>query len=124
VLLVEDDSAVRSFLGNALERAGYQITPAENGAHALTVFTAGAFDLVVTDLVMPHMGGIEMVQRLRETSPEVPVVFMSGYSTEAQRQGIPGSFVQKPFTMDQLLNAMERAGSAVPEGSFPLHSAT
>jgi PAS domain S-box-containing protein len=124
VLLVEDDSAVRLFLTTALERAGYHLTPAEHGVHALGLYSPGSFDLIVTDLAMPRMGGIEMVRRLRDLSPDVPVVFMSGYSTEAQRQGIPGIFVQKPFTLDRLLHAMEKATAGVPLESSPLRSAT
>ena len=109
VLLVEDDAAVRTIARRILERNGYQVLEAQNGDEALRVSEefATPIDLVVTDLVMPQMGGPEMVRRLREMRREVKILMMSGYTSDPsfrQRvidEAIP--FLEKPFTPGALL---------------------
>jgi signal transduction histidine kinase/CheY-like chemotaxis protein len=109
ILVVDDDEAVRSSTRRALERIGYTVVPATDGADALRLFTErdGAIDLVVTDVVMPGLGGRELVSRLKIMSPRVPVLFVSGYTEEGVRkQGVlePGAaYLEKPFTPERLL---------------------
>src|SRR6185437_15174175 len=85
LLLVEDEAAVRSSARRLLERHGYTVIEARHGAEALRIVETGdrAVDLVITDVVMPEMGGREMVERLRTRHPGIKVLFMSGYSERA-----------------------------------------
>lgn len=122
VLLVEDEQAVREFLATALERSGFQVQPAGSGAEALEIFASRGFDLVLTDVVMPRMTGVDMVNRLRATNPEIPVLFMSGYSHETRIEALPGRFIPKPFTIDALIDEMRAAIAGAPAPSSPPHT--
>jgi two-component system cell cycle sensor histidine kinase/response regulator CckA len=108
LLLVEDEAAVRSSARRLLERHGYTVIEARHGADALRIVETGdrEVDLVITDVVMPEMGGRELVERLRTRHPGVKVLFMSGYSERAvASDGVmpPGTgFMEKPFTIEQL----------------------
>ena len=109
LLLVEDEAAVRSSARRLLERHGYTVVEARHGADALRIVEAGErqIDLVITDIVMPEMGGRELVERLRARHPAIKVLFMSGYSERAvTADGVMPSgtgFVEKPFTVEQLM---------------------
>ncbi|MDX6489740.1 MAG: two-component system, cell cycle sensor histidine kinase and response regulator CckA, partial [Gaiellaceae bacterium] len=107
ILLVEDDPQVRAVVGKMLESLDYRVLPAGDGEDALALADAfdGPIDLLVSDLVMPGLGGRQVAERLRESSPDTAVLYMSGYSDEAVvRRGVVdsnASFLQKPFaTMD------------------------
>jgi PAS domain S-box-containing protein len=107
ILLVEDNESVRGFAVEALERAGYRVLEAEHGEHGLRLAAEPGhrIDLVVTDIVMPLMGGRDLAARLRDLRPEVQIIFTSGYTDdEIVRQGaLQGTaFLQKPFTADAL----------------------
>jgi PAS domain S-box-containing protein len=108
ILVVEDDRQVRSILRRVLVKAGYRILLAENGAEALTLFTAheGPIHLVVTDVVMPKMSGKELATHLALRYPELKVLYMSGFTDDALgHHGVlqPGTpFIAKPFTAEQL----------------------
>jgi nitrogen-specific signal transduction histidine kinase len=108
ILLVEDEDAVRTLAGRMLRRKGYRVLDARHGGEALEILGAylGRVDLVLTDIVMPGMGGTELARRVREMRPNVPLLFMSGYSHgEIEQRGgfAPDeAFLQKPFTADEL----------------------
>ncbi|WP_423142117.1 response regulator [Parablastomonas sp. CN1-191] len=106
VLLVEDEDMVRAVAERALTRAGYTVTPAADGDEGLAlVEDGGQFDLIVSDVVMPGMDGPAMVRAIRENSPAIPVLFMSGYAEEQLRKeiGIAGvEFLAKPFSVQQI----------------------
>jgi CheY-like chemotaxis protein len=108
VLLVEDEQALRALARRVLEGSGYTVLEAANGDEALRVAAAhtGEIDLLVTDVVMPMMGGRELVERLGSTRPKTRVLYMSGYTDgDIVRRGLvqrTRSFVQKPFTAEQL----------------------
>jgi two-component system cell cycle sensor histidine kinase/response regulator CckA len=110
VLLVEDEEGVRRVARKMLERSGFTVLEASNGEEALRLCAGreGAIDLVVTDVVMPGMGGGELVECLAALRPGIRVLFMSGYTDEAvEKHGalVPGaSFVQKPFTPELLVS--------------------
>jgi two-component system, cell cycle sensor histidine kinase and response regulator CckA len=99
---------VRSSARRLLERHGYTVIEARHGADGLRIVEQGdqKIDLVLTDLVMPEMGGRELVERLRARHPALKVLFMSGYSQRAVT--VDGTmppatgFVEKPFTVEQL----------------------
>ncbi len=112
VLLVEDEDAVRKFAKTTLASSGYTVHEAENGEAALELLAAGQpLDLLVTDLTMPGMGGRELAERVRDSRPEVGVVFISGYAADIARlDSVPAAiFLAKPFTPADLLKAASRA---------------
>ena len=104
-----------------LEHAGYRVLQAENGRHALELAEAheGAIDLLVSDVRMPELGGIELAEELRRSRPHVGLVFMSGYPHEIAGQvGTEARILAKPFTPAALieeLRTLPEAGS--PPGS-------
>jgi NO-binding membrane sensor protein with MHYT domain/nitrogen-specific signal transduction histidine kinase/ActR/RegA family two-component response regulator len=112
VLLVEDQEAVRVAARRILTARGYTIVEAENGADALQRYGAdlGTFDLVVTDLVMPEMGGRELVAQLREIHPQLPAIYMSGYSVETVPSAADADVpvIQKPFTAAAFAHAVQK----------------
>lgn len=104
ILLVEDDSAVLGVTARILERLGYQAVGVQSPEEALERVRADSspFDLVVTDMVMPGMNGRELASRIRAILPDVPILFVSGYSHDVIGQpadaGIGVNLLQKPFT--------------------------
>jgi two-component system cell cycle sensor histidine kinase/response regulator CckA len=121
VLLVEDEPAVRAIAARSLERSGYRVLQASGGVAALElVHRHGQPDIVLTDLMMPGIGGAELARRLKERWPALPVLFMSGYSVEdLLRQGALGSdraVIQKPFTPDSLVGTIAAALSLAAKG--------
>ncbi len=108
ILLADDDAVVRRFAIRALTTAGYRTIEAEDGEEALRrVREDPAIDVVVMDMSMPRMGGLQALRQLREAAPGLPVVLMSGYSVETMRDRIddvmPDAFLQKPFVSSELM---------------------
>ncbi|KWV93495.1 hybrid sensor histidine kinase/response regulator [Erythrobacter sp. YT30] len=103
ILLVEDEDMVRAVAERALTRAGYEVTACEGGEEGLAAIGEGkAFDLVVSDVVMPGMDGPAMVRAIRERLPDMPILFMSGYAEEQLRKDIDipdMHFIAKPFSV-------------------------
>jgi PAS domain S-box-containing protein len=112
ILLVEDQDSVRDLAAAVLGRRGYHVLTAENGQKALEFYARGAvpIDLLVTDIIMPGMSGLDLVKRLRPAHAELKVLYISGYNEEAVIQhGVlePGAtFLQKPFTPDVFVQAV------------------
>jgi two-component system cell cycle sensor histidine kinase/response regulator CckA len=108
VLLVEDEDAVRGFASEALKRQGYEVLQATTGAEAIELMqsTEGKVDLVVSDVIMPEMDGPSMYNVLRATTPDLKIIFMSGYPDEAFKNALDPdakfAFLQKPFSLAQL----------------------
>jgi CheY-like chemotaxis protein len=108
ILVVEDEPAVRTLTRFALQGFGYTILEAGNGLEALARVEghAGPIHLLVSDVIMPELGGPRLVQQLRERRPELKVLFVSGYTSDAVVQhGVleaEVAFLQKPFTIDAL----------------------
>ncbi len=108
VLLVEDEDSVRSFAVRALQRQGYEVIEATNGAEALEIVARekGRLDIVVSDVVMPEMDGPSMLNELRKTRPDLKVIFVSGYPDDRFKTSLDPdaqfAFLQKPFTLPQL----------------------
>ena len=118
VLLVEDEPAVRAIAARSLERGGFRVLEASGGTAALDLMDRhGQPDLVLTDLMMPGMGGAELARAVRERWPGVPILFMSGYSVEdLRRQGafaFEAALIQKPFSPDGLVRSVATALSRV-----------
>jgi len=108
VLLVEDEESVRQLVRETLTAKGYRVVEAENGETGLASAAKheGKIDIVITDVVMPGMGGRELVRRLAEMRPETKVLYLSGYTEDAVvSEGTIESgtaFLQKPFTLQNL----------------------
>jgi two-component system cell cycle sensor histidine kinase/response regulator CckA len=123
VLLAEDEPSVRALAATVLRDAGYTVVEAANGADALRAAEGheGPVHLLLTDLVMPGMGGRELARRLREARPGLPVVFMSGYAEEvAPGRGRPepgAAYVQKPIAPDELARRVRQALDEAREGA-------
>jgi two-component system, cell cycle sensor histidine kinase and response regulator CckA len=120
LLVVDDEAAVRAVTARILERSGFRVIQASSGAAALEqIERHGPPTLVVTDLMMQGMGGAEVARRLKARWPSLPVLFMSGYSSdELIRQGTIGSdreLIQKPFTHQSLLASVTLALGSLPE---------
>ena len=111
ILLVDDEELLRAGVQEMLEMAGYAVISAPNGEQAMTCLTEQAIDLVITDLVMPKMDGVDFVQQLRRVRADVPVIVVSGSTRNImQRYGIdsiqvPGAdaSLSKPFKGVDLL---------------------
>jgi CheY-like chemotaxis protein len=114
VLLVEDEDAVREVVLRILTRSGYRVRQVGNPVEALRIFTGGVdqFDVLLTDIVMPGMSGTQLARRLREIKPELPVLFMSGYTAGpapgGQELPTDGTLLHKPFDRQTLLGTLHR----------------
>jgi len=110
VLLVEDEPRVRAQARRLLQRSGYEVLEASDGGEGKRVFAERHRDItvVVTDVVMPIVGGVEMVTTLRAVQPELPVVFVSGYTAEEQDLPLDDrtAFLTKPYTIESLCDAI------------------
>ncbi len=115
ILLAEDEPAIRSALSRILRAAGYDVLEAGNGGEALRLADAESrpIHLLLSDVMMPGIGGKELVQRLAVSRPEVRVVLMSGYTDDAALRAAEGAaryaFLQKPFTAREVLLAVRTA---------------
>lgn len=123
VLVVEDAQAIRKLVCATLTQSGYHCVEAEDGAEALQIVTDGAKpDLVVTDMVMPRMGGSDLARHLARVHPEIPILFMSGYTEDPLVHEVERSslFLAKPFTsallMAKVREALDRAWGGVADG--------
>ncbi|HVA87210.1 MAG TPA: ATP-binding protein, partial [Candidatus Saccharimonadales bacterium] len=106
ILLVEDEAPVRAVLRRVLVRAGYEVITAVSGADALSADLSRPPDLLLTDMVMPGIGGMELAQALRQRWPELPVLLMSGYQPKPaggdMNAGASFPVLAKPFPLDEL----------------------
>ena len=115
ILLAEDEPAIRSALSRILRAAGYEVLEASNGGEALRLADADTrpIHLLLSDVMMPGIGGKELVQRLAESRPDTRVVLMSGYTDDAALRADLGAaryaFLQKPFTAREVLLALRTA---------------
>lgn len=111
VLLVEDDPDVRQFMAAVLRRSGYQVLTASSGEEAIGIARTRPVDVMVTDLVLDAMGGLELAWRVIDDGATFGIVLVSGYADpRAALDSLPQaslSFLSKPFTGDELLAAVE-----------------
>lgn len=112
ILVVDDDKPIRVTLSEALESAGYEVATAVDGEHALEKFASDAFDLVLLDMKMPGVNGIEVLRQLKSRRATQAVVMMTAYGSvetavEALKLGAV-DYVQKPFTPDEIRSIVHR----------------
>jgi two-component system, cell cycle sensor histidine kinase and response regulator CckA len=115
ILVVDDDAALRRILARILTEEGYRVLTAPNGEEALAIASplAGHLPLVITDVQMPVMNGLELAAQLNRLRPPPKLLFMSGYS--APHVEVNGSFLAKPFSPDILVSRVRQL-LAVPNG--------
>ena len=111
ILIVEDEPVVRDMVYSILKEWGYSPFAVEDGSAALKVLNFEKFDLVITDVIMPGMGGVELADAVSRIGLDVKILFMSGYSNnEALNRRIDSeyrSFIKKPFTPEELLKKVK-----------------
>jgi DNA-binding NtrC family response regulator len=113
LLIVEDDSEMRDLLRKVLEKDGYQVSVAADGHEAIALLTCGHFDLVVTDMLMPYDGGLELLEFIRATQPMLPVIIITAFGdwqsySRALELGAV-AFISKPLRMAELASAIHEA---------------
>ena len=112
LLIVDDEPGMRQLLSHVFGRAGHTVRAAENGAKALELLRAEPADLIVSDVRMPDMNGIELLRKVREFLPDVSVVMMTAFATvETAREAFKlgaDDFIQKPFDVDELKLIVEK----------------
>jgi two-component system cell cycle response regulator CpdR len=112
ILLAEDDHDMRRFLVKALERAGYEVVDFDNGASAWDRLREEPFNLLLTDIVMPEMDGIELARRATEVDPDLKVMFITGFAAVALNPDSQApknaKILSKPFHLRDLVNEVER----------------
>ncbi len=113
ILFIDDDRAGREVALFNLRKAGYRVETASDGTEGFSAFSPEKFDLVITDLKMPGISGIEVLRRIRAASPDTPVLVITAFgnvetAVEAMKEGAY-DFIGKPFHRDQLLLAVEKA---------------
>ena len=111
ILLAEDDNDMRRFLVKALEKAGYKVSSFDNGASAYDRLREEPFSLLLTDIVMPEMDGIELAQRCAEISPATKVMFITGFAAvtlRASREAPQAKVLSKPFHLRDIVMEVQR----------------
>jgi two-component system, cell cycle response regulator CpdR len=112
ILVAEDHESVREYIVRGLSSAGHSIAACPDGGAALTLLRAEAFDLLVTDIVMPVMDGIALALAATDVRPDMPIIMMSGYAQERQRahnlQDLITEVLSKPFTLAELRATVDR----------------
>ncbi|MEO1013891.1 MAG: response regulator [Pseudomonadota bacterium] len=113
ILLAEDDESMRRFLRKALERAGHLVVDASQGDEALTELQLREFDLLLTDIVMPVMDGIELARRAAEIDPDMKIMFITGFAAVAlnpvNKAPEDAKVLSKPFHLKDLVAEVDRA---------------
>ena len=116
ILLLDDDTDLRSLIRRGLQKAGYDITEGADGKAGLKLFAQAKFDLVLTDIIMPETDGLELISALRKISPDIPIIAMSGggfiqsqdYLRVAELTGASW-ILNKPFKLGELFALVARA---------------
>ncbi|MFC0684774.1 cell cycle two-component system response regulator CpdR [Novosphingobium clariflavum] len=111
ILLAEDDQAMRTYLARALQNAGYHVTDVDRGTTALPLLEREHFDLLLSDIVMPEMDGIELAQRCAEVSPGTKVMFITGFAAvtlRASREAPHAKVLSKPFHLRDIVMEVQR----------------
>lgn len=118
ILLAEDEEAMRSYLARALENAGYEVVAVDCGTRALPLLESEDFDLLLSDIVMPEMDGIELAQRCAEVSPHTKVMFITGFAAvtlRASRDAPQAKVLSKPFHLRDLVLEVQRVFGQVSQ---------
>jgi two-component system cell cycle response regulator CpdR len=111
ILLAEDDTSMREYLARALSRVGYEVSAVGCGTEAMPLLEAERFDLLLTDIVMPEMDGIELAQKAAHIDPAIRVMFITGFAAVALQSGRTApeaKLLSKPFHLTDLVAEVDR----------------
>ncbi len=115
ILVIDDSAPMRDVIREALESAGYEVLDAPDGAYGASYMSVHPADLVIVDLFMPRMDGVETIREIRREFPEVPIITISGAESRGMKALLEvarklGSEVEfsKPFPMEDLVAAVDR----------------
>ena len=112
ILLAEDDNDMRRFLVKALENAGFEVSPHDNGMSAYQRLREEPFELLLTDIVMPEMDGIELARRAAELDPDIKIMFITGFAAVAlnadSKAPKDAKVLSKPFHLRDLVLEVDR----------------
>jgi CheY-like chemotaxis protein len=113
ILVVEDNKSVQDVLSVILRSMGFEVALAKNGLEGLAVFLDGSFDVVLTDLQMPIMDGSRLARLIKESSPDTPVILLTGADMDTVKERLEGgpvdSVIFKPFEIDDVQNTVQGA---------------
>lgn len=121
ILLAEDEEAMRTYLARALENAGYEVVSVDRGTTAAPLLESEQFDLLLSDIVMPEMDGIELAQICSDVSPRTKVMFITGFaavSLRASKEQPQAKILSKPFHLRDLVLEVERMFEGHQEASL------
>lgn len=120
ILIAEDDKAVREFVSRALRQDGHDIMAVSDGQQALNALGNRRFDMLLADIVMPHVDGIALALKASRDYPDLPVLLMTGYAAERQRahnlETLIHEVISKPFTLRDICASVRRVLSEPPPG--------
>jgi two-component system cell cycle response regulator CpdR len=124
ILLAEDDNDMRRFLVKALENAGFQVSPHDNGLSAYQRLREEPFEMLLTDIVMPEMDGIELARRASELDPDIKIMFITGFAAVALNSDSEApknaKVLSKPVHLARIGQRSEQdAGGLIPAGPAP-----
>ena len=112
ILLAEDDSSMREYLQRALQRVGYEVVAVGCGTEAMPLLETERYDLLLTDIVMPEMDGIELAQKASAIDPEIRVMFITGFAAVAlnpdSQAPKDAKVLSKPFHLRDLVNEVQK----------------
>ena len=112
ILLAEDDDSLRAFLSRALQRAGYEVTACADGEEALAALDDHQWDLLLTDIVMPGVDGIELARRAAELDPDIKIMFITGFAAVALNADSAApkhaKVLSKPIHLRDLVNEVQK----------------
>ena len=112
ILLAEDEEAMRTYLARALENAGYEVVAVDRGTAALPLLQEQSFDLLLSDIVMPEMDGIELARRATELDPDLKVMFITGFAAVAlnadSKAPKDAKVLSKPFHLRDLVDEVNK----------------
>ena len=113
MLVVDDEKSMRDLLTEYLSEYGYEVTCAVNGQDALQIYKQGHFDIILSDLFMEPMDGLELLNKIKEINPDAIFIMITGYpsiksSIEVMKKGAK-DYITKPFTIDEIKVKIERA---------------
>jgi len=112
ILVVDDEAGYRDLLSLELAGHGFSVVTACDGARAAELLAAGGVDLVITDMKMPRMDGLDVLRAVKSSAPDIPVIIMTGYAVEDRAEAAireARAFLRKPFDIAELKTAVQNA---------------
>lgn len=111
ILLADDDASIRGFLAASLRHSGYSVDEAEDGAEAYAKLQNDCYTLLLTDIVMPHMDGLQLAHKARQLSPAPAILFITGFTamaSEASNEAQGSHVIAKPFHLKDIVAEVDK----------------